>query len=557
MTKFDKHIKQTLEHLSQNYVPDDWLAMETLLAEHTFDQQILQKINLHEEIITPTEIALFDNFLTAKSLDDFVQQKIELIEAAEMESDWDDFESKLDAQAFDNAINLKIAEVESALPVAADWDIFEGKLAVNAFDTEVKEKIASHTVPYRNSDWKQMRNLLEKLNPTQSYIWEKAKRLLPFFLFVLLIGSTGYWISSVSVNKEMPLVANKTKITTTIPQIPSASAQPLPLVEKTSVVAENNETLSSKKIAKNVITKNELAVSAKKEDIIEAKSAVFFKPSEFNPNTSVPSQTPIQKENASFISPKEEVKNEKEVVSAKQENIQKIAYQAFRLKNNIPPCNLNYHLEDASFDNWNPQIAIGAYTSVLGSVVELNDTLQIGAAIGLRTELSLNQKWSLTTDILYAKRNFETQYYKFYRPTNAYLQHLLIGNITSIDIPIMLKRKWNLDKKGRLGVYMQAGAVPTISLDENYTHYDPTTIENIGKNWEGNLREMAPVKQAFHFKPYMGNIIVAPGLQYAIGNLSLQVEPRFQWAIQPMSVENKSVHSLGLGISAVYALSQK
>lgn len=552
MMNFDKHIKEALENLTQPYVPDDWLTMNELFAQTSFDQHINQKITLHEEIITTEERTLFDNFLNNKALDTFVQGKFELIEAAEMASDWDDFEPKLDNHVFDTQIFDKIAEHETKIP-ATDWAVFEQRLDEKAFDTQVKAKIEAGTAAYRSRDWWAMRRLLDRMNPQGNFIWEKAKRLLPFLLLLFVVaGGTSYWFGKgdffptekttfahkpvVSVTKEPVFAENKNT---------QAAQKPI-LTQKNEGFIKQNKADISPKGAEMPIILPEIAENSPK--IAE------FPKQENKQETSLPIS-----ENKPFISPTPEMKKESAIPSNSPKIvIQKAHNQAIHLKNNAHTQAENkYQIKEIAFDNWNPKISIGAYTAMLGSVVELNDTLQIGTSLGLRTELSFNQKWSLTTDVLYSKRNFQTQYYKLYRPTNAYLQHLLIGNITSIDIPIMLKRTWNLNKKGNFNLYMQAGAVPTISLNEDYTHYDPTTIENVSKNWDANLREMAPVKQSFHFKPYMGNVIVAPGVQYHIGKLCLQAEPRFQWAIQPVSIENKTVHSVGFGISAVYQLAGK
>ncbi len=573
MTNFDKHIKEALANLTQNYVPDDWLAMNHLLTDTSFDQIINQKIALHEETITQTELQLFDNFLTAKALDTFVQGKFDLIEAAEMEPDWDDFSQKLDEFTFDNQINNKLTEIGAEI-TAADWAIFEQKLTENAFDVQVREKIAEHVTPYHSNDWRAMRRLLDGLSPQRNYVWEKAKKLLPFLLLFLIVGTSATWYANSDGKKEIKanlaaqnaIELNKEaeKNVTSLPKKETTENQQLasPSNQMKAVPESNNA---------NTSVNTSVSVSPKKETGIPAYTEKNMSPfvekreisTSQNPETTAVAKNVIIAPEPS-VSPKTEVMSSEKTLSSTAEReinkkiaIQKAGYSQFILpqtqKNNSIQC----QIKNMTFDNWNPKIAIGLYGAVLGNVVELNDTLNIGTSMGLRTELSLNEKWSLTTDVLYSKRSFETQYYKLYRPTNAYLQHLLIGSLASIDIPIMVKRKWNVDKKGKFDLYVQAGGVPSITLSENYTHYDPTTIENLGKNWDANLREMAPVEQSFHFKPYMGNVIFAPGVQYTSGRLRLQAEPRFQWAIQPVSVESKTLHSLGFGVSAIYELYTK
>lgn len=578
MTNFDKHIKQVLGDLIQNHSPDDWLAMDKLLTDTAFDQQITNKLNSFEETITPTEIQLFDSFLADKALDTFIQQKFELIEAAEMEPDWEDFETVLDSHNFDAQVSSKIGEMAEVAVPLADWNLFEQQLNTNTFDGAVHDKLATHTVPYRNRDWVAMRRLLEGLNPQGNYIWEKTKRLLPLLLLLLLMGGGAYWYTTLEDKKEVVTTVPQQK-TERVPEKEnfasveadakisqqngivvegyskdrSKPALTPPLNTSKEVNKMHSSTSDNRDSHANNSIVSENASLAKIEPTTIIANAVLPKEVVSTENKETSTQVPAI-ENNELLTPTVAMPTANSQEPTAKITIQKSPYQNYILTTKPITHELNYQLKEGKEDIWNPQIAIGAYTSVLGSVVELNDTIQVGTSYGLRTELSLNQKWSLTTDILYGKRNFQTQYYKLYNPTNSMLQHLLIGNITSIDIPIMLKRKWNLTKKDNFAIYMQAGAIPTISIDENYTHYDPTTIENISKNWEGNLREMAPVQQSFHFKPYMGNIIVAPGLQYKVGSLRIQAEPRFQWAIQSLSLENKKVHSIGFGVSAVYIL---
>lgn len=569
MTNFDKHIKEALGNLSQNYVPDDWLAMNHLLTDTSFDKTINQKINLHEETITEAELQLFDNFLTAKALDTFVQGKFELIEAAEMEPDWDDFSQKLTDYTFDNQINNKISEIDAEIP-AADWAVFEQKLTENAFDTQVREKIAEHISPYRSSDWRAMRRLLEGLSPQRNYIWEKAKKLLPFFLLFLIVGGGATWYANSADEKAVEITSTAQSSLATEKE-ESKNEPSLNKNENTQnqALATHSDVIKGLPQSKN--TKVKTNISPKKEmkkPVFSEKTLPVFteiKEISASQNADVPAVAKnIIVANEISVSPKTENINPDKNLSSTNEReintkiaIQKAGYAQFILPQTQKSHAIQCQIKEMTFDNWNPNIAIGLYSAVLGNVVELNDTFNIGTSLGLRTELSLNEKWSLTTDVLYSKRSFETQYYKLYRPTNAYLQHLLIGSLASIDIPIMVKRKWNLDKKGKWDFYVQAGGVPSITLRENYTHYDPTTIENLGKNWGANLREMTPVEQSFHFKPYMGNVIFAPGVQYTSGRLRLQAEPRFQWAIQPVSVESKTLHSLGFGVSAIYQLYTK
>lgn len=569
MTNFDKHIKEALGNLTQNYVPDDWLAMNQLLTDSSFDKIINQKINLHEETITQAELQSFDNFLTAKALDTFVQGKFELIEAAEMEPDWDDFSQKLTDYTFDNQINNKISEIETDIP-AADWSLFEQKLTENTFDTQVREKIAEHITPYRSSDWRAMRRLLEGLSPQRGYVWQKAKKLLPFLFLLLTVGA----VTTLYVNStDKKAIENNSMVHSSIPteKEVSKNESSLHLNENTQNQVLATHLDEAKASPKKANTQVKASISPQKDaktPILSEKILPVFTENR-NKTLSQNADVPVLAKNvtamqeASIAAKTENINNQKIHSSTvereinKKIAIQKAGYAQHILKQGQKSNTIQYQIQEMTFDNWNPKIAIGLYSAILGNVVELNDTVNIGTSLGLRTELSLNEKWSLTTDVLYSKRSFETQYYKLYRPTNAYLQHLLIGSLASIDIPIMVKRKWDLDKKGKWDFYVQAGGVPSITLSENYTHYDPTTIENLGKNWGANLREMTPVEQSFHFKPYMGNVIFAPGVQYTSGRLRLQAEPRFQWAIQPVSVESKTLHSLGFGVSAIYQLYAK
>lgn len=569
MTNFDKHIKEGLGNLTQNYVPDDWLAMNQLLTDSSFDKIINQKINLHEETITQAELQSFDNFLTAKALDTFVQGKFELIEAAEMEPDWDDFSQKLTDYTFDNQINNKISEIETDIP-AADWSLFEQKLTENTFDTQVREKIAEHITPYRSSDWRAMRRLLEGLSPQRSYVWQKAKKLLPFLFLLLIVGaSTTLYVNS--PDKKAVEIASMAQLPMTTAKEVGKNESSLNISEKTqnqSLATHSDQTKTSPK-------RENFQVKASISPQKEAEAPILFeqivpaftenRQTTINQNTDIPVVAKnVSAAHESSVAAKTENTSNPKIHSSTIEReintkiaIQKAGYAQHILQQGQKNNAIQYQIQEITFDNWNPKIAVGLYSAILGNVVELNDTVNIGTSLGLRTELSLNEKWSLTTDVLYSKRSFETQYYKLYRPTNVYLQHLLIGSLASIDIPIMVKRKWNLDKKGKFDLYLQAGGVPSITLSENYTHYDPTTIENLGKNWGTNLREMTPVEQSFHFKPYMGNVIFAPGVQYTSGRLRLQAEPRFQWAIQHLSVESKTLHSLGFGVSAIYQLYKK
>ena len=193
--------------------------------------------------------------------------------------------------------------------------------------------------------------------------------------------------------------------------------------------------------------------------------------------------------------------------------------------------------------NWN------VYAGALTTVVELKDKPKFGYTFGLRGILELNKKWSVVADVLYANRNFEHLYYKYSEFHNAERLNFLKGTIVSMDIPIMLRRNFSLGN--HFTFYAQSGVAPSLTLKESYDHFDPERMNNLTFA-DNEITKMIPTEQEINFQPYIGNLVASMGLTAKVKHFNLSVEPKFQWCVHRVSMEQKRTYTAGIGVGMGY-----
>ena len=134
---------------------------------------------------------------------------------------------------------------------------------------------------------------------------------------------------------------------------------------------------------------------------------------------------------------------------------------------------------------------------------------------------------------------------------------MLDAEFKSLEVPVLVK--YRFPKTGKVQLYAQAGLATMVTLEENYLRYNPLSFENADRiSRSVDKTQHIPTNQKLTLNTYVGNIQAAAGLEYEVSDrLSLQLEPYFQWGLQPMGTEQKSLHSLGVGTALVYNFGNK
>lgn len=212
---------------------------------------------------------------------------------------------------------------------------------------------------------------------------------------------------------------------------------------------------------------------------------------------------------------------------------------------------------------FDPELRVGLYAGSAVTRAELNDRGKLGGLGGIRVELMLNDHLSFTSGILYAEKQYNHTYYKFDIPDNAFgttnRRHALDARFRLVEIPSLLK--YQLPSNNH-SLFVQAGVVTYISLEESYRHFDPQSANNSDKSQNSLLqqdpRNLDPTRYENRFSSYVGNIYASMGLDYPISpRMSMLIEPYFQMGLQSMGPENKKMYSGGVGMSVLYHLGKK
>lgn len=607
---YEKDIKDKLNGWEEPFNEKDWHEMEKMLDNIPFDTQIADKLLNFETPYVHYEWQIFDIALKNHSFDSHIQKSLEQPEMELPVSDWEEFvasekilkedmifreklsaENSLtgipDFEAFesdwnriesDNMIREQFREIEENTGPEG-WPEMENSLNSHRFDEAISQKLQHHETPPAAGDWMIFNKKLNAAAPEKTTGPVKVLTAALLLLLLMFGGYSGiqYW----SGNQEKKQSETDNKNTASDNDVPSpvnppakssneaeATQKPaenqfqpkvsvVPPVRKETNEAENksstrpllsqfknkknNRTSGSKSTIPPVILATinpETAVSRKIPPAVIEKASASTSDIALKPDV----LTPVTFNNPPREIPKEGPKTQRELLT--------IATGKTALK---PGYNFNIESPQMDFNNrkFNPELRFSVYGGGIATVVELKDTAGIGFNTGIRGILSINKKWSVVGDLLYSERSFDHLYYKYSAFHNTDRLNFLRGNITSVDFPFMLRR--NFEAGNKVIFYAQAGVVPSFTLHENYEHYDPDKINNLNMN-DNDIGRMIPTEQQINFQPYVGNVIAGIGLNVQYKKFDFSVEPKFQWCIQAVSMEQKRTYTAGVGVAVGYKL---
>ncbi|MCI4666813.1 MAG: PorT family protein [Bacteroidia bacterium] len=566
-------IKNKLESLNLAVDESDWQLMAEKL-DSPVDQNIRAKLLLHQENFEPDDWDLFLDYAEKASLeekdillDQKIKKKLDDFVIPLEENAWMMFQDALpkikdcpETKEF-NPVPIRLMEVPvmdaiirkklaglSLSPAYTDWfDMLE--LLEQDFDHTVYHSLNKLEVNNRATDWKKMSLLLDQISrPVRSFPWMRAAAAAVFF-FCLLIGGN-FWV----FKNDLPVNFNA--------WMKKSSSTP------TLLAPEPSKTLASKK---GPATKPLDPVEEKVQTVDQLESSVIVKAALAHSAQASKQETSIGSWDASHAPPIELVKDESLHLDSYQTTANKNAkdnQKAGSLERQMNQLRNNYRVNkmgvmavnelwemNENEKPWLPSVGkkkrdlwIGVYGATAQTKVELNGPKSEtpGYTAGLRAMIQLNEHWSFVSGLAYGKKEFNYAY-------SLYSDSLAIqGSLTVVDVPLLLRYEFETDNE--LGLYLQAGAVATLSLNENYLEFDPNTPQN------GGIRRLSPYgNEPTNFEQklnsYPGNILLSFGVAYPIGDkYRVELEPYFLQNLQRIvGVERlglkKRLYTAGIGLN--------
>lgn len=553
---FDTQVAQKLLNLETSYINYEWQIFDIALNNHAFDNHI-QKALAQPEMELP--VSDWENFAASEKTlkeDMMYREKLSGENSLAGAPDFEVFESEWNRIESDALIREKIMEIEEKVEPER-WAEVELSLNANQFDSAIAQKLKTLPTNPNSADWMIFSKKLDKVFPSRSFEPRRALSLALLLFLLMFGGYKGLQFWSDVPPKTAEIVKNNPPASDL--DIHNKVAPPIsPSLEKTENAStpknQNVPLISQKdKAQKRVIPGNKAAnppIIPPNRKPANPKSRM--KQTQIKNAPSLDSQL---KQDASLSLPALiSVQPEKENIPAQKG---KAEFIKIKPENSELKSPLYYNIASQNTESRNrvfkPALRWSVYAGGIATVVELKDTAKYGYSTGIRGVLSINQNWNVVGDILYSERNFEHLYYKFSAYHNKDRQNFLKGKITSIDFPIMLRRNFSAGE--RITFYAQAGVVPSIALQEKYEHFNPEKVNNLNLE-DSEMRKMIPTEQQMSFQPYIGNVVAGIGVNAQYKRFDLSLEPKFQWCIQPVSMEQKRTYSVGIGIAVGYKLFQ-
>ena len=516
-----------------------------------------------------------------ENLESYLRSKLQNHQVPFEESDWDLMQDRLDA-AFDAQVQGTLANhevpflpqdwyqmaeslygpfdasVEQALDehqelgAQEDWPQLAEHLDAPLYST-IRTKLAQHSVEAPPADWKVMEAQLDAVypttvSPTRSFLYRMSAVAAVLLLF--------FWV------KHVPDLTFGGELSPAI----------------------NQNTPSS-----NVLTPTNQDIIASRE---ESGNDIAASPNSNGPNSSMPKVG----EKGASIPTNDAGAGEVGLTSETSLSVQHILtppemhWEEVNVPDHINPItsylipSISTEIEWDAVDltpptqaleslesqddkpSFQPDLYIGLVAGNASSVAELNDAGKMGGFGGIGLEVSLNPSFSFVTGIQYAEKRYNHTFFKnntapnFFGPVDQ-LEHAISANFRMIEVPMMLRYK--LPPEGPVTLYVQAGVVPMVTLEETFQHYDPDNVVNVSNSNPNSLVpqdpfDLTPTPHKRNFNTYIGNVKTSIGAYYQLSDrLNLQIEPYFQLGLQRMGIEEKRLYSMGIGMSVFYDLKQK
>ena len=585
---FDAALRAQLAQATLPLVPEDWQAFAESL-DAAFDEALRQRLSAHEAELNPVDWPLMAALLSPFSVDSIVAQGLTPHVEAPEPGDWEALAAQLDAHPLDTQVRAGLTQLERAAANPPDWDdmaqymddSFDASLrdrlegytlpydaaawpAMAAqldqhpvdtlvreglegyalsplmqdwldmihrleapFDALVREKLGHHFVAYRAADWRRMAARLA--GPRESIPPRPVRRYLVAAAVVLLLLFTGggirQWVKQATPGTSP---ARMTALPSVVAPAPEDAIAPAVSASSAPSVAP----LPSRLAAVRPLAPGGLAPATPALAVAAPLPIALG-------DTAVPAATtpPTRRAGPALKS------------LSQPGNARSLAFPLAQAR--------GLDLLDPMAANPSPELRLSLYGGTAGTQAELNAPDRgPGYTTGLRLEMKLNDGWSVVTGLLYSRKRFSHRYPVLRNglPEWGKLQ----GDLSLIEAPLLLRYHYPLSRK--LSVYGQFGVVTTVSLAENYTDFNPNDPVNAQASRRADPEDLNPNQLSWSLNTYPGNVQVAAGLEYALGDRwALQVEPYFQQSLQRTKGSaslgfQKKLYTTGIATSLVFRL---
>ncbi|MGZ5133492.1 MAG: outer membrane beta-barrel protein [Flavitalea sp.] len=191
-------------------------------------------------------------------------------------------------------------------------------------------------------------------------------------------------------------------------------------------------------------------------------------------------------------------------------------------------------------------LELGAVIAPDMSTVEFTHSDKVGFSFGLQIGYRLSQRWSLSTGVLYTKKNYTSHGKDFNPPKGSWLDNVTLdmveGNCYMFDIPINIRYDLNQNNKQRL--FVSTGLSSYIMKKEDYHYYYQYT------NGSPGYRHRSSSSTERH---WLGIVNISAGFEKNINQkFSVQAEPYLKIPLQGIGYGNMQLSSYGMYFSLKY-----
>lgn len=576
-------IKQKLESLNLPPEESDWECMSQSL-DHPIDQKVRTMLNQHEEPLQNNEWDLFLRFSQQHSpeeselspLDRKLKDKLEDFTLPLEEDAWRLFQDslienrqkeaplpqvsirKMEVPLMDATIRRKLEGLTLA-PLYADWyDMLE--LLESDFDRQVHHSLSKFEASGQPSEWKRMSLLLDQISrPVRTFPWMRATAAALVF-FVLLIGGN-FWMIKNNISYSFTSWIKKNTSPTRLAPDPGsalANREDIPTSEKSTSTKQKQDEKNADTLEMALFDQATLAENKPPNPRIGTWDASRTLPIDLIKDKSLDSdsyQAPNSKAGQESLSDF----GSNEILSQDMNQLRN-NYQVNKM--GIMAVNELWEMHEKE-KPWLPSLGrkklslwLGVYGATAQTKAELNGPKadKPGYTTGIRAMLQLNERWSFVTGVAYGKKEFQYAY-RFLADSLA-----MKGSLTVVDIPLLMR--YELKTENELKLYLQAGAVTTLSLNESYLDFNPNTPQNGGINSLSPFGN-EPSSYAQKLNSYPGNVLLSFGVAYPFAErYRIELEPYFLQNLQRVGgVERNSIkkrlYTAGIGVNFFFNANSK
>lgn len=167
---------------------------------------------------------------------------------------------------------------------------------------------------------------------------------------------------------------------------------------------------------------------------------------------------------------------------------------------------------------------------------------ELGSNFGVVGEFSLSEKFTLSTGVIRARKNYESYQEEAYGNSARHL----VGNCTILDVPLNVT--YNFPSKRKLSGYVTAGASSYLMLREDYIY---TIKSNSGDR-------VYPYEAIRKNNEWFKVLNLAFGVQYKLApRWQIQLEPFIKAPLADLGERNVRLSSMGIFTGLRYQLHSK